>query len=193
MCCWRIGSLSPVPEGEGPGAPSGWSGRVIKIRATLLLCYVMYIMGSQAETIRQHLLERYFEPARRRGETLVTVRAGDIHKELGLRNRVPNVCQAMESRILERNARVRISSKQGPPKGFGTTLTITYAVEPGPETETIATSTENPPPYPSEGDRLWQELRGMGKEMFAKYGGGEAWLKRERANFYGPFKRKETP
>ena len=151
----------------------------------------MYTMDSQAETIRRHLLEHYFEPARSRGETLVTVRAGDIHKELGLRNRVPNVCQAMESRILERNARVKISSKQGPPRGRGTTLTITYAVEPVSQTLETAPEARIPPPYPSEGDRLFYQLRGMGKEMYAKYGGGEAWLKKERASFYGPFKRKK--
>jgi len=150
----------------------------------------MYIMDSQAETVRRHLQQHYFDPARRRGETLVTVRAGDIHKELHLQNRVPNVCQAMESRILERKAGVKIISKQGPPKGRGTTLTITYTVEPQPEPQLIAVAPRTVPPYPSEGDRLWNELRGAGKEMYAKYGGGEAWLKKERANFYGPFKRK---
>ena len=151
----------------------------------------MYIMASQAETIRQHIEEHYFAPARSRGETLVTVRAGDIHKELGLRNRVPNVCQAMESRILERNARVKISSKQAPPKGRGTTLTITYAVEPRPGAALPVKSAPLPPAYPAEGDRLWNALRGMGKEMYAKYGGGEDWLRKERASFYGPFQRKK--
>src|SRR5579863_2772231 len=81
-----------------------------------------------AKMIREYIRTRYLEPARKRRETLVTLRAGDIHRELGLRNRVPNVCQVMESRLLEKEAGVKISSKQGPPSGRGTTLTITYAV-----------------------------------------------------------------
>jgi hypothetical protein len=48
-----------------------------------------------------------------------------------------------------------------------------------------------PPPYPSEADRIGYARRGQGKEIYAKYGGGEAWLKKERAGFYGPFKRKK--
>jgi 5-methylcytosine-specific restriction enzyme B len=72
---------------------------------------------TQAEQIRDHLLRRYIAPARRKGQTFVTITAGDVHKELGLRNRVPSVCQVMESRLLEREGGVRASSKQGPPSG----------------------------------------------------------------------------
>lgn len=144
-----------------------------------------------AVSIRAHLRARYIDPARLRGSTMVTITAGDVHKELGLRNRVPSVCQVMESKILEREAGVKVSSKQGPPSGRGTTFTVTYAVEstrpqsvPEPNADVRRVSKE-------EGIRLFYELEGMGKDMFAKVGGGEAWLKKERANFYGPFKRKK--
>jgi 5-methylcytosine-specific restriction protein B len=147
--------------------------------------------SASATEIRAHLRVKYLDPARRRGETLVTIVAGDIHKELGLRNRVPSVCQVMESKVLEREAGVKVSSKQGPPSGRGTTFTVTYLVEPSPAALAADPDVGVIPPYPSEGDRLFYELRGKGKEMYAKYGGGEAWLKKERANFYGPFKRKK--
>jgi len=117
--------------------------------------------------------------------------AGDIHKELGLRNRVPSVCHVMESKVLEREAGVKVSSKQGPPSGRETTFTVTYLVEPSPAALAADPDVVVIPPYPSEGDRLFYELCGKGKEMYAKYGGGEAWLKKERANFYGPFQRKK--
>jgi hypothetical protein len=147
----------------------------------------------QAQSIREYLRTHYFEPARRRRETLVTLRAGDIHRELGLRNRVPSVCQVMESRILEKEAGVKVSSKQGPPSGRGTTLTVTYAVNPKQEE---APKTGNSPPEPTPawhehpGVALFYELRGMGADFYAAEGGGEAWLKKERENFYGPDKKR---
>lgn len=160
----------------------------------------MYVMGLRtqqvtgAKGIREYIRARYMEPARRRRETLVTIRAGDIHRELGLRNRVPSVCQVMESKLLEKEAGVKVSSKQGPPSGRGTTLTVTYAVDlegpagdskAGGEGVPIPGETATEPPWV----RLFYELRGMGKEVFAAEGGGEAFLKRERADFYGAGKK----
>lgn len=51
-----------------------------------------------AERIRQHLIAHYIAPARQRGDHLVTIRAGDVHKELDLTNQMPNVCQAIEGK-----------------------------------------------------------------------------------------------
>lgn len=140
-------------------------------------------LSANASAIREYIRSHYLEPARRRRETLVTLRAGDIHRELGLRNRVPNVCQVMESKLLEREAGVRVSSKQGPPSGRGTTLTVTYAVD--------LQGTENGAGKPAEnpGAAMFLALRGLGAEAFAAEGGGEAWLKKERANFYGRGKK----
>lgn len=146
-----------------------------------------------ASGIREYIRSRYLEPARQRRETLVTIRAGDIHRELGLRNRVPNVCQVMESRLLEKEAGVKVSSKQGPPSGRGTTLTITYAVDLQRSGSVrgvdpmggkgVAQPSEHP------GIALFFALRGLGKDVYAAEGGGEAWLRKERANFYGPAKK----
>jgi hypothetical protein len=146
-----------------------------------------------AKGIREYIRTRYLEPARQRRETLVTVRAGDVHRELGLRNRVPNVCQVMESRLLEKEAGVKVSSKQGPPSGRGTTLTVTYAVD----FERIGSisgaddkaENEVVPHSEHPGVALFYALRGIGKDWWAAEGGGEAWLKKERANFYGPAKK----
>lgn len=170
-----------------------------------IVCYVMYmnVPGEKfvlnAEGIRKFLRTRYFEPARRKQETLVTLRAGDIHRELGLRNRVPSVCQVMESRILEREAGVRVSSKQGPPSGRGTTLTITYTVDLSVPAREPAGSPvrgggrragkmESAPRRPVGVD-IFLALRGTGKQLFASEGGGEAWLKKERSLFYPAAKK----
>jgi hypothetical protein len=166
-------------------------------------CYVCYVvfMSAQsvqsggARTIREYIRNRYLEPARRRRESLVTLRAGDIHRELGLRNRVPNVCQVMESRLLEKEAGVKISSKQGPPSGRGTTLTVTYTVDLNYENED--SSKRDPASYADQGTAnlqhpgipLFLGLRGLGAKTFSAEGGGEAFLSKERANFYGPGKK----
>ncbi len=150
---------------------------------------------SDSKTIRNYIRMQYMDPARRRRESLVTLRAGDIHRELGLRNRVPSVCQVMESRLLEKEAGVKVSSKQGPPSGRGTSLTITYALEPESPQELRSQGSSGPGPVdPTAMDqpwvRLFYELRGMGKDWYAAEGGGEAWLKKQRANFYGPNKKE---
>jgi hypothetical protein len=98
----------------------------------------------------------------------------------------------MESRILEKEAGVKVSSKQGPPSGRGTTLTVTYTVDPeaplplephdsGPMQETLIDT--------NTWVRLFYGLRGMAADIYAAEGGGEAWLKKERENFYGPGKK----
>jgi hypothetical protein len=154
----------------------------------------MYMQDSahstaSANEIRLYLCQRYFEPARKRSETLVTLRAGDIHREMGLKNRVPSVCQVMESKVLERQAGVKVSSKQGPPSGRGTTLTVTYAVSSDPGTA----STEIRPRQDDSITKGWDlffALRGIGKDWYKDVGGGEAWLKNERENFYSEEKSK---
>jgi hypothetical protein len=152
--------------------------------------------GSQAGGIRAYLRLHYLEPARQRGERFVTLTAGEIHKELGLSNRVPSVCQVMESKILEREAGVKVSSKQGPPSGRGTTFTVTYAVEPAseqavPRGERQSAATQSAEGTQEDGLRLFYEMRGVLKDAFAEVGGGEAWLRKEREGFYGPFSRKK--
>jgi hypothetical protein len=41
----------------------------------------------------------------------------------------------------------------------------------------------------SAGVALFLALRGMGADVYAAEGGGEAWLARERAHFYSPSKK----
>ena len=45
---------------------------------------------SQADDIRQYIKNSYISPARRRGQDIVIIRAGDVDREMGL-GRVPNV------------------------------------------------------------------------------------------------------
>jgi hypothetical protein len=54
-----------------------------------------------------------------------------------------------------------------------TTVTFTY--------EIVASASQKPSP-----EEAWQSLRGIAKDIYASFGGGEAYLRQERANFYWP-------
>lgn len=115
-------------------------------------------------------------PARRRGGRTFSVNVGAVHKALGLHNRVPLVCAALISKkFLIRNS-LKLISKTGPPSGQSTTVTYTY--------EFIE---NKPSPLPKHDP--WTRLRGALKDVFAELGGGEAYLRKERDQF---FPRKES-
>jgi len=49
------------------------------------------------DRIRECLREKFLQPARLQGLTSIRIVAGEIHKELGLRNQDPNDCQVLRS------------------------------------------------------------------------------------------------
>jgi hypothetical protein len=132
---------------------------------------------SDSDLVRQHASKVYLRDARRRGESTFSVTVGPVHKVLGLRNRVPLVCAALTSKKFLAENGLKLISRTGPPSGQSTTVTYTY--------EFVAKE---------EGDKgtnrqdAWNRLRGALKDVFAELGGGENYLRNERANFYGPGK-----
>ena len=127
--------------------------------------------NSVSDSVRHYAQEVYVRSAKRRGDKLISINVGKVHKAVALRNRVPLVCQALESaKFLEGNG-LRLVSKTGPPSGQSTTVTYTYEFV-----------NENAPPH--AGDDAWMKLRGALKDIFADLGGGEAYLRSERERFY---------
>jgi hypothetical protein len=98
------------------------------------------------------------------------VNVGAVHKALGLINRVPQVCSALESKKLLEENHLRVISKNGPPSGQSTTVTFTYEILP--QERGVAT-VANP----------LADLRGLAKDIFQKLGGGEAFIRNERSSF----------
>ena len=128
------------------------------------------VLNSVSDSIRNHLTEVYLKPAIRKGERTFTVNVGAVHKALGLTNRVPQVCAALESRKLLDENHLQVISKSGPPSGQSTTVTFTYEILP--QERGFATAA-NP----------LSELRGLAKDIFRKLGGGEAFIRNERSSF----------
>src|SRR5579859_530272 len=117
--------------------------------------------------VREWVQSHIVKPARARGDRVITVTAGEVHNQLGLTNRVPVVCQALRSkRFLEANHLV-LKGVTGPPSGLSTTVKFTY--------EIVAGDAGRRGRHP-----LW-DLLGIGKAVFRELGGGENFIKRERA------------
>ncbi len=77
-----------------------------------------------ADEVRQHVLTAYIIPARGRGDSTVTVRAGDVHRELGYKDRMPSVASALGAKIFEQYAGVRLIRREGPHQGANLLLTF---------------------------------------------------------------------
>lgn len=132
-------------------------------------------MKSDAEQIREYAWMRYIEPARHGGETTVRIKSGDIVKGLNLKNKTPNVCTALRSKIFQDVYGVRLLGEQGPPSGMSTTVVFTYNVVNQVQSKRPSSGS------PSAFDRL----RGIAKTAFKDVGDWERSIQEDRRNFYG--------
>lgn len=126
-----------------------------------------------SDTIRAHGREKYVLPARDKRMPRFSIRAGDVVKEMGIGyGRAPAVCSALKTHQFLLENELRLVQATGPKSGQTSTVTYTYE---------FANSGVS---LPSED--AWLRLRGALKDVFADMGGGEAYLRAERNNFYGP-------
>ena len=78
----------------------------------------------QADKIREFVFREYIEPARRRGDTTVTVRAGDVHTKMGLSEGIPAVCSAMGTNKFQYTYGARLVQREGPTNGCNVFFTF---------------------------------------------------------------------
>jgi 5-methylcytosine-specific restriction protein B len=130
---------------------------------------------SYAEQVRSYAVGKFIGPGRKRRDPTVRIVAGEVHKALGLRNRYPLVCNALNSRKFLVENRLMLEQREGPPSGQGARVVFTYRLldEKGP-------GSEAPVELPLS------RYRGIAKEAFRSLGGGEAFIRSERDHFYGP-------
>ncbi len=131
---------------------------------------------SISDLVRTHVRDVYLKPVIQRGERILTVNVGAVHKALALNNLVPSVCSALNSKkFLEENG-LRLISRSGPPSGQSTTVTFTYE---------ILVPNINRPPVTSP----LIGLRGVARNLFRELGGGENFIRSERNLFAGRGKK----
>jgi hypothetical protein len=121
-----------------------------------------------ADKVRQYVVKEYIRPARVRGERIVSVTAGDVHKALGLKNRIALVCTALRATRFQSENHLRLKDVSGPPSGMSTTVKFTYEIVPG------ETGVDESQPHP-----FWA-LRGIAKGMFEKSGDWEESIRKDR-------------
>ena len=78
-----------------------------------------------ADEIRKFAYENYIKSARERGEEQITIRAGDIHKEMGLKNsRATAICGALGANQFQDMYGVKLIDREGPTSGFNVYFTF---------------------------------------------------------------------
>ena len=70
-----------------------------------------------ADRIRQHVITHDIVPARDAGQGAVSIRAGAVHGEMGLQDRMPAVCAALDAQDFLDQAGVEMEERSGPPQG----------------------------------------------------------------------------
>jgi hypothetical protein len=134
---------------------------------------------ANADNIRRHGREKYVMPAREQQQKRFSIRTGDVLRDMKLNGRVPAICSALKTREFLNENGLRLISRTGPPSGQSTTVIYTY--------EFLDKQRDKPELNRQD---AWSRLRGALKDVFAELGGGENYLRNERANFYGPGKDK---
>ena len=144
----------------------------------------------QADEIRAYAKEKYVARARGQRERRFSIRSGDVVRDMELiGGRTPAVCSALKTREFLKENALRLVSKTGPESGQSTTVTYTYEFLDGePSPEGMAPSGSGGTPQSRQD--AWNRLRGALKDVFAEYGGGEAYLRAERASFRDADERK---
>jgi hypothetical protein len=137
-----------------------------------------------ADRIRTYASEKYVAQARAQREKRFSIRTGDVVRDMKLvGGRVPAVCSALKTKeFVERNA-LRLLAKTGPESGQSTTVTYTYEF-----LDSLKDDDKKNDEKKADRQEAWNRLRGALKDVFAELGGGENYLRNERANFYGPGK-----
>jgi 5-methylcytosine-specific restriction protein B len=70
-----------------------------------------------ADRVRQLVIQEFINPARKRGETRVTVKSGDVHSRLSLHEQHANVCRALKQLNV---ANVKLKDVMGKTPGANT-------------------------------------------------------------------------
>jgi hypothetical protein len=129
---------------------------------------------NDADRVRGYANEQYIQPVRQNAGRTVRIKAGDIVKGLGLKNKTPNVCTALRSKIFQKQYGLELLEEQGPPSGMSTTVVFTYRVLKQAQAR-----------KPNSTSSAFDQLRGIAKTLFKDPGDWERSIQSDRRNFYG--------
>lgn len=95
----------------------------------LMVCHIICpnVFGgdmSQADDIRSFVKSKYIDPAREKNAAKVSIRAGDVHKDMALSQSLPAVCCAIGTNKFEKLCNISRVSINGPINGANTIYTF---------------------------------------------------------------------
>ena len=123
---------------------------------------------SQADRIRSFAAARLVRPARDAGEPSLTIRAGDVARDMGLSNRAASVCSALGSSQFLREAGLRLMERVGPRQS--TTTEFRYEILDRSAAETVDNAIERVPtqvPRPESRTKPGAPMDGLGRRLFS--------------------------
>ena len=127
---------------------------------------------SLSDATKRHVITRYVNPARSRGEKRLEVRVGNVMKELGWTNRTPSVFSTLSSRSFQREAGLELIEKHGGPPSGGPSTTVQFVYR-------VLGARDKAERDTRAGNDL-MDLYGVGADVFRRLGGGREYLERER-------------
>ncbi len=80
-----------------------------------------------SDRVREYVKSKYKKKKKKDGKETLSIRAGDIHKELGFSRRIPVVCSALRSRKFLKDCDIELTYIGGP--NNSTTTTFTYQLK----------------------------------------------------------------
>ena len=80
------------------------------------------IGASLADGIRSFLRQRYVQPAKANGNSEILIRAGDVHRDIGLANRMPAVCSVLDGRLFQEQNALELIERTGSNQGANATF-----------------------------------------------------------------------
>jgi hypothetical protein len=75
------------------------------------------ISKSVSDAVRKYATDTHVRPTLRRGGRTLSISVSEVQKAVALRNRVPLVCQALESDKFLKANKLKLISKTGPALG----------------------------------------------------------------------------
>ncbi len=77
-----------------------------------------------ADRTRNFMVVNYVYPARKARLKTITVSSGEVHQGLGLRNRYPAVCDAVDADLFREENRLELIERTGPRHGAAVVWTF---------------------------------------------------------------------
>lgn len=133
---------------------------------------------SLSDATKRHVITKYVNPARTRGERRLEVKVGNVVKELGLTNRTPSVFSTLSSVNFQREAGLELIEKRGGPASGGPSTTVQFVYR--------VLGEKEPSDKRVDKNEDLMSLYGIGSDVFRQLGGGDEYLKRERESLQFP-------